>query len=117
MSCCVFFPFLDMANINSGGVTFTGSLVAFMKLAGKMSSRPLVLPGRHLVNSSLLGANVATMGAFLTMAPGSPAIAAACLAGNTVLSFLKGYTTTAAIGGADMRTSSQNLKDAQSFVY
>lgn len=30
-------------------------------------------------------------------------IAAACLAGNTVLSFLKGFTTTAAIGGADMR--------------
>lgn len=37
------------------------------------------------------------------MAPGAPAIAAGCLAANTVLSFLKGYTTTAAIGGADMR--------------
>ncbi|RDW62272.1 NAD transhydrogenase [Coleophoma cylindrospora] len=85
-----------------GGVTFTGSIVAFLKLAGRMSSRPLVLPGRHLINASLLGSNMATMGAFLTMAPGSPAIAAACLAGSTVLSFLKGYTTTAAIGGADM---------------
>ncbi len=68
-----------------------------------MSSRPLVLPGRHLINSGLLGANLATMGAFLTMAPGAPMIAAGCLAANTVLSFLKGYTTTAAIGGADMR--------------
>ena len=86
-----------------GGVTFTGSVVAFLKLAGRMSSRPLVLPGKHLVNSTLLGANFATMGAFLAMAPGSPAIAAACLAGNTVLSFAKGFTTTAAIGGADMR--------------
>jgi hypothetical protein len=43
------------------------------------------------------------MGTFLAMAPGSPLIAACCLAGNAVLSFLKGYTTTAAIGGADMR--------------
>ncbi|KMU74016.1 NAD(P) transhydrogenase [Coccidioides immitis RMSCC 3703] len=85
-----------------GGVTFTGSIVAFLKLAGKMASRPLNLPGRHLVNSSLLGSNMALMGAFVTMAPGSPAIAAACLGTSTVLSFLKGYTTTAAIGGADM---------------
>lgn len=68
-----------------------------------MSSRPLALPGKHLINSSLLAANAATMGAFVTMAPGAPMIALGCLLGNTVLSFLKGYTTTAAIGGADMR--------------
>jgi NAD(P) transhydrogenase len=85
-----------------GGVTFTGSIVAFMKLAGKMSSRPLKLPGRHLINSSMLAANVGTMGYFVTMAPGAPGIAAAALGANTILSFLKGYTTTAAIGGADM---------------
>lgn len=88
---------------NVGGVTFTGSLVAFMKLAGRMSSRPTILPGRHLINSSLLAANAGTMGAFITMAPGAPAVAAACLSANTALSFMKGYTTTAAIGGADMR--------------
>ena len=86
-----------------GGVTFTGSIVAFLKLAGKMSSRPLILPGRHIVNSSLLGANLASMGAFVSMAPGAPLVAAGCLAANPVLSFLKGYTTSAAIGGADMR--------------
>jgi len=86
-----------------GGVTFTGSVVAFLKLAGRMSSKPIKLPGpRHALNSSLLGLNAATMGTFLVMAPGSPIIAACCLAGNAVLSFLKGYTTTAAIGGADM---------------
>lgn len=85
-----------------GGVTFTGSLVAFLKLAGKVSSKPLQLPGRHLINSGLLAANVGTMGAFLTMAPGAPMIAAGALAANTVLSFIKGYTTTSAIGGADM---------------
>ncbi|KAJ5737663.1 uncharacterized protein N7483_002788 [Penicillium malachiteum] len=85
-----------------GGVTFTGSIVAFMKLAGRMSSSPKILPGRHVINSTLLGSNIATMGAFITMAPGNPGIAAACLGANTVLSFTKGFTTTAAIGGADM---------------
>ncbi|KAL4987901.1 NAD(P) transhydrogenase beta subunit-domain-containing protein [Aspergillus falconensis] len=85
-----------------GGVTFTGSIVAFLKLAGRMSSRPLILPGRHLLNSTLLGTNVATMGAFVTMAPANPVLAATCLGANTALSFVKGYTTTAAIGGADM---------------
>jgi len=67
-----------------------------------MSSRPKILPGRHVINSTLLGANVATMSVFLTAAPGAPLIGAACLTSNTALSFLKGYTTTAAIGGADM---------------
>jgi NAD(P) transhydrogenase len=85
-----------------GGVTFTGSIVAFMKLAGKMSSKPLQFRGRHVLNSGMLATNFATMGVFLAMAPGAPAIAATALSANVALSFLKGYTTTAAIGGADM---------------
>jgi NAD(P) transhydrogenase len=85
-----------------GGVTFTGSIVAFLKLASKMSSKPIVLPGRHLINIGLLSANVGTMGIFLAAAPGAPLIGAACLTANAALSFVKGYTTTAAIGGADM---------------
>jgi NAD(P) transhydrogenase len=86
-----------------GGITFTGSIVAFLKLAARMSSKPLVLPGKHLVNASLLGANAATMAGFLSMATPTPLIAASFLGASAVLSFLKGYTTTAAIGGADMR--------------
>ncbi|KAI0263343.1 PNTB-domain-containing protein [Gloeopeniophorella convolvens] len=85
-----------------GGVTFTGSIVAFLKLAGKMSSKPLVLPARHLVNGSLLGINLASMGAFLAAAPTVPIVAAGYLGLNTILSFIKGYTLTAAVGGADM---------------
>ncbi|KDQ60983.1 hypothetical protein JAAARDRAFT_709459 [Jaapia argillacea MUCL 33604] len=85
-----------------GGITFTGSIVAFLKLAGRMSSRPLMLPGRHLINGSLLGANLTSMAAFVTMAPHAPLVAAGFLGANTVLSFIKGFTTTAAIGGADM---------------
>ncbi|KAJ6596978.1 PNTB-domain-containing protein [Mycena vulgaris] len=85
-----------------GGVTFTGSIVAFLKLAGKMSSKPLALPGKHLVNSTLLGLNGLTMAGFLSMAPSAPLVAAAFLTTSALLSFIKGFTTTAAIGGADM---------------
>jgi NAD(P) transhydrogenase len=42
------------------------------------------------------------MTTFLLAAPGAPLIGAACLTASTALSFAKGYTTTAAIGGADM---------------
>ena len=43
-----------------------------------------------------------SMTAFLTMAPTAPLIGAGCLAANAALSFAKGWTTSAAIGGADM---------------
>ncbi|KAF5377043.1 hypothetical protein D9757_007705 [Collybiopsis confluens] len=85
-----------------GGITFTGSIVAFLKLAGRMSSKPLALPAKHVVNSAILGANVATMAGFITAAPAVPAVAAAYLGASTLFSFMQGYTTTAAIGGADM---------------
>ena len=54
---------------------FTGSIVAFLKLAEKVSSTPLMLPARHLVNSSLLCVNLAAMGGFLAAAPAVPAVA------------------------------------------
>ena len=68
-----------------------------------MSSRPVHIPAKHFVNSSLLATNVAAMGAFVTMAPSVPLVAAGFLGANTLLSFIKGFTTTAAIGGGDMR--------------
>jgi H+-translocating NAD(P) transhydrogenase len=68
-----------------------------------MASKPLRLPGRHLINAGLLGTNIAALGAFLTYAPAAPLVGAALLTGNAALSFIKGYTLTAAIGGADMR--------------
>ncbi|TFK42509.1 NAD(P) transhydrogenase beta subunit-domain-containing protein [Crucibulum laeve] len=85
-----------------GGITFTGSIVAFLKLAARMSSKPLALPGKHIINSTLLGANALTMAGFLSMSPATPMVAASFLGASTVLSFIKGFTTTAAIGGADM---------------
>jgi NAD(P) transhydrogenase subunit beta len=42
-----------------GAVTFTGSIIAFAKLNGNMSGRPIMLPNRHIINASLAFALVA----------------------------------------------------------
>jgi NAD(P) transhydrogenase subunit beta len=82
-----------------GAVTFTGSVVAFGKLQGLIRSKPLLLPGRHLLNlvavavCLLLG--VQFVGADGT-APLWPLII------QTVLASLLGIHLVMAIGGADM---------------
>jgi NAD(P) transhydrogenase subunit beta len=42
-----------------GAITFTGSVIAFLKLDGRMSGKPILLPARHLINIALAGALVA----------------------------------------------------------
>jgi NAD(P) transhydrogenase subunit beta len=36
-----------------GAITFTGSVIAFLKLSGRMSGKPITLPGRHIINLAL----------------------------------------------------------------
>ena len=36
-----------------GAITFTGSVIAFLKLSGRMSGKPILLPGRHVINIAL----------------------------------------------------------------
>lgn len=83
-----------------GGVTFSGSLVAYGKLQGLLNSSPLLLPGRHVLNAGLLAANAASMAYFFM--DGSMAGGLAALGTATALSTTMGATLTAAIGGADM---------------
>uniref|UniRef100_A0A7N6A5M7 proton-translocating NAD(P)(+) transhydrogenase n=1 Tax=Anabas testudineus TaxID=64144 RepID=A0A7N6A5M7_ANATE len=83
-----------------GGVTFSGSLVAYGKLQGILNSAPLLLPGRHLLNASLMAASVGGMVPF--MLSSSYATGLGCLLGVSGLSTVMGVTLTAAIGGADM---------------
>jgi len=49
-----------------------------------------------------MGLNALTFGAFVSAAPTVPIVAAAYLGASTVMSFISGFTTTAAVGGADM---------------
>lgn len=83
-----------------GGVTFTGSIIAYGKLQGILKSEPLLLPGRNLLNSSMLLANVGALGYYMTN-PGYGADMS-CLGTTALLSSTMGVTLTSAIGGADM---------------
>nr|XP_021496018.1 NAD(P) transhydrogenase, mitochondrial-like [Meriones unguiculatus] len=83
-----------------GGVTFSGSLVAYGKLQGILKSAPLLLPGRHALNAGLLAASAAGIIPFL--ADPSFTTGITCLGSVSALSTLMGVTLTAAIGGADM---------------
>jgi H+-translocating NAD(P) transhydrogenase subunit beta len=88
--------FLD---VGIGAITFTGSVVAWAKLSGRLSGRPLLLPGRHLLNA------VAAIGCVLLVVPftmdtggsGLPWLLAV-----TAITSLLGVHLVAAIGGADM---------------
>ena len=79
-----------------GAVTFSGSVIAFLKLAGKMSGAPILLPARHVINLGLLAAIVGLTGWF------TQDQALWVIAAITVLSFLIGVLLIIPIGGADM---------------
>jgi NAD(P) transhydrogenase len=83
-----------------GGVTFTGSLVAYGKLNGNLDSAPLMLPGRHALNASLLAANAGALGYYLV--DPSFGVGMSMLGTTAALSGVMGLTLTMAIGGADM---------------
>lgn len=83
-----------------GGVTLTGSIVAFGKLHGLLSSKALALPGRNAGNLALALANVGAMGYFLTNPTAAHGLG--CLGLSAATSFVLGAHMTASIGGADM---------------
>ena len=83
-----------------GAVTFSGSIVAFLKLRGNIGGRPLLLPGRHLLNLALIGTCALLTGIQLTSA--DPRAALACLLGIAALALVLGIHLVAAIGGGDM---------------
>ena len=49
-----------------GAITFTGSIVAFLKLKGTLSGKPLLLPGRHLINLGMVTGSVCLGYLFVT---------------------------------------------------
>lgn len=79
-----------------GGVTFTGSVLAWGKLSGRVRSAPLALPRRHLLTLGLLVAG-AGLAAWLVLSPG-----VAVLLVLVAVSLLLGLHLVAGIGGGDM---------------
>jgi NAD(P) transhydrogenase subunit beta len=79
-----------------GAVTFTGSIVAYLKLSAKIKSAPLMLPGRNMLNLGALIVSAGLMAWFLASNSVIP------LAAMTVIALLVGWHLVASIGGGDM---------------
>ncbi len=82
-----------------GAITFTGSIVAWGKLEGKIRSKPLLYPGRHVVNILLVIACI-VMGVLFTMQDGTNGMLYLYI--MTGIACFIGIMLVMAIGGADM---------------
>ncbi|QYJ79540.1 Re/Si-specific NAD(P)(+) transhydrogenase subunit beta [Shewanella acanthi] len=80
-----------------GAVTFTGSIVAFGKLRGLISSKPLMLPHRHKLNLVAVLVSLALLVYFVQTGGTMPALLL-----MTMIAFAFGWHLVASIGGADM---------------
>lgn len=83
-----------------GAVTFTGSIVAYLKLSAKMSGKPLTLPGRNFFNALMIVAIIVLIGWFINTRGVDEGIVP--LAAITVVSLVLGAHLVLAIGGGDM---------------
>ena len=79
-----------------GAITFSGSVIAFLKLNGNMSGKPIMLPGRHVINLGTLAAILGLIAYFVTDDANWVFFTV------TALSFLIGFLLIIPIGGADM---------------
>ncbi|WEX74719.1 NAD(P)(+) transhydrogenase (Re/Si-specific) subunit beta [Sinorhizobium numidicum] len=79
-----------------GAVTFTGSIIAYGKLAGKIGGKALILPGRHTYNVAIVAVSVLLMMLYMDGA-GSWTLYL-----MTLIAFVLGAHLVMAIGGADM---------------
>ena len=78
-----------------GAITFSGSVIAFLKLNGNMSGAPILLPGRHVLNLGVLAGILVMVAIF---GRETPELFWAIL----ILSFAIGFLLIIPIGGADM---------------
>lgn len=88
-----------------GAVTFTGSIIAYLKLSGRMKGAPLTLPGRNLLNLGIIILSLVGMVFFIltgTDEADNKAVAWTILGIMIVLALLLGLHLVAAIGGGDM---------------
>jgi len=83
-----------------GALTFTGSVIAFAKLDGRMSGKPILLPGRHVINALIFIALIVLVVLFCTV----DGVVAQRLIfwGITLLALILGGLIIIPIGGADM---------------
>ena len=79
-----------------GAITFTGSIVAYAKLAGRVNGKALILPGRHILNSIAVVASLILLVMYINSSQ------LWTLYAMLFIALLVGAHLVAAIGGADM---------------
>ena len=82
-----------------GALTFTGSIVAWAKLDGRLSGKPLLMPGRHILNAAGL---LVILGMIVPFVGDDGSIGLTLLLINAAVAGLLGVHLVMAIGGADM---------------
>lgn len=85
-----------------GAVTFTGSIIAYLKLSARIKGAPLELPGRNWGNLGIIVVCVIALVVFIRVGETHNVVAWTMLILMTVLSLLLGLHLVAAIGGGDM---------------
>ena len=85
-----------------GAYTFTGSVIAYLKLSAKMQSHPLMLPGHHLLNIGAFAVFCTLMVWFVLSGEQNPVLGWTLLIAIAVIGFALGWHMVAAIGGGDM---------------
>lgn len=83
-----------------GGVTFTGSIVAYLKLSAKIKSAPLMLPGHNILNLGALAIFIVLTVIFVMSPEGNTGLI--LISAATIISLLLGIHLVASIGGGDM---------------
>ena len=85
-----------------GAVTFTGSIVAFLKLSARIKSAPLMLPGRNWLNLGAIGAFAVLTLVYVLMPHDAGLARGLVLALITAVALALGWHLVASIGGGDM---------------
>lgn len=85
-----------------GAYTFTGSVVAFLKLSARMKSAPLVLPGRNLINLAAFVVFLGLMVWLVILDDSNHTLGLILVLLMTAIGFALGWHMVAAIGGGDM---------------
>jgi len=85
-----------------GAVTFTGSIVAFLKLSARIKSAPLMLPGHNWINLGAVGAFLVLTVVYVLVPEDSVALRASLLGVITLIALGLGWHLVASIGGGDM---------------
>lgn len=91
-----------MVGVFIGAVTFTGSIVAFLKLSARIKSAPLMLPGRNWINLGAIGAFLVLTVVYVLVPEDSVALRASLLGVVTLIALGLGWHLVASIGGGDM---------------